>query len=64
MSKASQDDDGKAERLNPFGRSEHRSEKFIGPPPKAGLAPGQLERKIVGQGKRRETLRKWKKDQE
>ncbi len=64
LSDDKREDDGKAEKSSPLGRSAPGSEGVGGPPPKAGLAPGRIGRKIVGQGKRREALRKWKKDKD
>ncbi len=64
LSDDNREDDGKAEKSSPLGRSSPGSEGGAGPPPKAVLAPGRIGRKIVGQGKRREALRKWKKDKD
>jgi hypothetical protein len=55
-------DEGKAGNVGPISKTEHGSERPGGAPSKTGREPGQVGRKIVGQGKRRETLKKRAKD--
>ncbi|QWW70521.1 hypothetical protein [Rhizobium sp. WYJ-E13] len=64
MSDDNRKEDEKAKKSSPLGRSVRGSEGVSGLPLKEGLAPARIGRKIVGQGKRREALRKWKKDKD
>ncbi|NKL91698.1 hypothetical protein [Rhizobium leguminosarum] len=62
MSHDKGNEEGKAGNVGPISKSEHGSEKLVGASSKTGLESGQVGRKIVGQGRRRETLKKRAKD--
>ncbi|SEH87496.1 hypothetical protein SAMN05216228_1010188 [Rhizobium tibeticum] len=57
-------DVSKAGNIGPINKSEHGSERLGEAVSKPGLKSTQVGRKIVGQGKRREALKKWVKDQD
>jgi len=62
MSRDEKYDVAKAGNVGPIKKSEDGSETIGGALSKAGFEPARVGRKIVGQGKRRETLKKRAKD--
>lgn len=64
MSHDEKNDEGKAGNVGPISKPEHCDERLGGTPSKTGLESAQVGRKIVGQGKRRETLKRRAKDRD
>jgi len=64
MSHDEKDDENKSGKIGPTDKSERGSERAGRALSKTGLESSQVGRKIVGQGKRRETLKKWIKEQD
>jgi len=64
MSRDEKNNEGKPGNVGPIKKSEQGSETIGEAPPKAGFESTRVERKVVGQGKRRETLKRWRKVQD
>lgn len=64
MSHDEKNDEGTACNVGSIGKSEKGRGTPHEAPSKAGCQSAQLGRKVVGQGKRRETLKKWIKEQD
>lgn len=64
MSHCEKNDEGTASNVGSMRKSEKGSETLHGALSKAGSQSAQIGRKIIGQGKRRETLKKWIKEQD
>ncbi|MGO6937865.1 hypothetical protein [Rhizobium johnstonii] len=62
ISQDEKNDQGKAGNVGPISKPEHASESLDAAESKTGLEADQVGRKIVGQGRRRETLKKRAKD--
>lgn len=62
MSHDEKNHEGKAGNVGSTDKTRHGGERLVGVPPKTGLESGRVGRKIVGQGKRRETLKKRAKE--
>ncbi|QFY60487.1 hypothetical protein FZ934_08620 [Rhizobium grahamii] len=64
MSRDEKNNEGKPGNVGPIKKSEKGIETIGEAPSKAGFGSTMVGRKVVGQGKRRETLKRWRKEQD